>query len=65
MLANLENVPLSADLAAVSGVTLIGGIWTDRDLEVPGGMLTIERETDPGDLEFMSSRVAWLEVFRN
>ena len=65
MLAHLENVPISGDLSGVNNVTLKGGIWTDRSFEVPNGTLTIEREADPGDLEWMTSRVAWLEVFRN
>ena len=27
--------------------------------------LTIEREDNPGDLEWMAARLGWLEVFRN
>ena len=54
-----EATPLT-----ISGLTITGGLRTDRNLTVSGGTLTILRETDPGTLESATDRVGWLEVYR-
>lgn len=59
----LEGHALNVNTSTVSAATLIGGIRTDRSINVSGGTLTLDRETDlVTSLQGIASRQAWLEL---
>ncbi len=65
MLTHLENTPVTIDLKnAAASATLVGGVWTDRSFQLDKGTLFLEHENDPGELEWLATRVAWVETYR-
>lgn len=64
-LLEVENYVLAVTTSAVSAATLVGGIRTDRSLNITAGTLTLDRETDAATLSALQSvacRNAWLEM---
>lgn len=66
-LLELEGIALNFETSSVSAATLVGGIRTDRSLNVASGTLTVDRETDTAAINAlltMACRQAWLEFVR-
>lgn len=61
----LESCPLSLDLAPVVEATMSGSIRTDTSFEIATGALTLEMETELGNLTPFVARNAWLEIFKH
>lgn len=63
---DLDNVELEISAATVSTVTFVGGIRTNRTIDVIDGSVVLSRETD-GDViaavRPMASRNAWVETY--
>lgn len=63
---DLDNVELEISAATVSTVTFVGGVRTNRTIDVIDGSVVLSRETD-GDViaavRPMASRNAWVETY--
>ncbi len=57
----LLNAPCALNTGA--GLTLTGGIRTNSAITISGGGLTLYWESNPGGLEGLADRIAWLESF--
>lgn len=64
MLLETRGIPASFNLSPVSGATIRGGIRTNSELNITGGTLTLEQETDYSNLDTNSTRHAWIEAYR-
>lgn len=61
--ATFERVPLGI-LSYGGPIQLRGGLRTDRSIDLFGGAMAIVAETEPGGLESMADRQAWVEIYR-
>lgn len=64
LICELEGINSDIDVSPVQGVTLKGGIRTNHSLNVLGGSMTIEKETDLNSFDSFLARTAWVEAFR-
>ncbi len=65
LILEVENVNANLNLnSGVSGATFIGGVRTDSDFRINGGTLTLDRETNDSQLQFLASRSTWIETYR-
>ncbi len=70
MLLTLENSPTVFQNVYQGVVTIQGGLQSDRSLALVNGLdafpgsINFENETDPGTLEAIASRTAWIESYR-
>lgn len=63
---DLDNVELEISAASVSTITLVGGIRTNRTIDVIDGSAVLTRETDDDVIAAvrpMASRNAWVETY--
>ena len=69
MLMTLENTPTVFQNVHEGIVTIQGGLQSDRSLALVNGLdafpgsINFENETDPGTLEAVASRTAWIESY--
>ncbi|MCB1076410.1 MAG: hypothetical protein KDM64_01170 [Verrucomicrobiae bacterium] len=61
-LFELEGVAINVSTSGVSAATLVGGIRTDRSINVTAGTLTLSPETSVTALQGIAARDAWLEL---
>ena len=64
MLLETRGIPANFNLSSVSGATIRGGIRTDSELNITGGTLTLEQETDYTNLDTNTTRHAWVEAYK-
>ncbi len=50
--------------ATTGGLQITGGLRHDGNVSVSAGSVTIGEDTNPGGLEFMADRIAWLETYK-
>ncbi|MEM7699850.1 MAG: hypothetical protein AAF236_15755, partial [Verrucomicrobiota bacterium] len=60
----LENTGARFDTDDISSARIIGGIRTNRRLEVISGSLSLEQQFETEGLETLVSRNAWIEAYR-
>lgn len=60
----LQNTAASIDTSAVSGVSIVGGIRANRQINVSSGQITLTREYNYDGLENLLSRNAWIEAYK-
>jgi len=61
MMLVLESTPVT--LLASGGLTLEGGIQTDRAVAIGSGSLALQQETDPRLLDRLAPRDGWVEMY--
>ena len=64
ILCEFEGITADFDLSDIQGLNLIGGIRTNHSLNVSGGTLTIDRETNSDLFAPILCRSAWIEAVR-
>lgn len=60
----LQNTAAIIDASAVAGVTIVGGIRANREINVSSGQLTLTRQYNFDGLENLLSRNAWIEAYK-
>lgn len=64
ILCEFEGITADFDISDIQGLNLIGGIRTNHSLNVSGGTLSIDRETNPDLFAPILCRSAWIEAVR-